>query len=448
MTSSLVRFTPPSSRALLTRVLDDHELVAAVRGLPPRALARLVEHVGLEDAGELVALATADQLAGVLDEDLWRATRAGGDEAFDAARFVTWLEVLVEAGAGFAARRLVELPEDLVVHALHQHVLVIDVDALAVEVSELDEDEGAPIEKALEGCLYHELDEYRVIARRHDGWDAIVAVLTAMDEQHHHALARLLERLCALSSRDVDDGGGLYEVLTSEEMLAGDVAGEREDRRAREGFIAPSQARAFLKLAAQTELTATRTAPRDPVTRAYFRELEPPRAASATSTPADDRVATAGRRLATLLHDAGVLDDAGATPARAGALPSLPSRASGDPDDHDATEATLRAALAHLAAHAPAVHARRVAELAYLANVLVAGGDAGGRSFRPAEAASAVLTTCGLGLAHLRDVTGDDAAALVAREDADRLFRLGWRLLHERTGDPARALLTPRAARP
>jgi hypothetical protein len=70
------------------------------------------------------------------------------------------------------------------------------------------------------------------------------------------------------------------------------------------------------------------------------------------------------------------------------------------------------------------------------------------------------VTVCGLGLAHLLATAaatppGAPAAPpappapidVVAREDADRLFRLGWRLLHERTGDPARALLTPPAAR-
>ena len=36
-------------------------------------------------------------------------------------------------------------------------------------LAELGED-AEPIEKALDGCLYHELDVYRVIARRHDGW--------------------------------------------------------------------------------------------------------------------------------------------------------------------------------------------------------------------------------------------------------------------------------------
>ena len=41
---------------------------------------------------------TLEQLREVFDEDLWRSARPGQDEAFDAARFVVWLEVLLEAG--------------------------------------------------------------------------------------------------------------------------------------------------------------------------------------------------------------------------------------------------------------------------------------------------------------------------------------------------------------
>ena len=88
----------------------------------------------------------------------------------------------------------------------------------------------------------------------------------------------------------------------------------------------------------------------------------------------------------------------------------------------------------------------RLAELAYLANVLAAGADVAGRRFRPAEATAAALAVCGLGLADLVAVTADPASLIVARDGADRLFRIGWRLLHERTGDPARALLGPASA--
>ena len=230
-----VRPTLPSSRQLLARVLDERELVAAIQHLTPPALARLIDHVGLEDAGELIALATTDQLARVFDEDLWRRGRPGEDETFDAARFVVWLEVMLEAGAAFTADRLAELPEDLVVHAFHQQLLVIDLDALGVEVSGLGED-GDELEKALDGCLYHELDVYRLIARRHDGWDAIVTVLVALDEDHHDLLIRVLERCCALSSRAIDDGGqaairlGLRQIAGLSEAVGKRIVAARQQR--------------------------------------------------------------------------------------------------------------------------------------------------------------------------------------------------------------------------
>lgn len=425
----LLRVRQPSSRQLLSRVLDQPDLVTAIQGLAPRALGALVDAVGLEDAGELIALATTEQLVHVFDEDLWRADRPGQDERFDAARFVVWLEVLLEAGAAFAARRFAELPEELVVHALFQRVLVLDLDALAVELAEAGDD-AEPIEKALDGCAYHELDEYRVIARGPDGWDALVTLLTELDAHHHASSVRILERLAHLTSREVDDGGGLYDVLTSDEMLAADVAGAREDRRAEAGYLAPSQAVAFLKLAAATEPAAARGQGRDPITRAYFRELAPTQKLSA---PATARPAPA-ERLTALLADHGALAEAAPARDRLG---------DGDGGPHPLPGAGFRDAVRALADRDPVRHAQRLAELAFLANVLVAGAAAGERGFRPAEAAQGAVAACELGLAHLV-AGGEDAAAIVAREGAEVLFRLGWRLLHERTGDPARALLAAR----
>lgn len=80
-------------------------------------LHRVIQHCGLEDCGELVALATPGQLAAVFDLDLWRPDRAGMDEQFDPDRFGLWLEVLLESGATLAALTLakmdVSLPEML-----------------------------------------------------------------------------------------------------------------------------------------------------------------------------------------------------------------------------------------------------------------------------------------------------------------------------------------------
>src|SRR5436305_865882 len=111
--TSLSRSRVPSSTNLLLRILERPALVAAVRELPGAVLGKLIERIGLEDAGELVALATTAQLERVFDDDLWRAARAGGDETFQPARFALWLRVMLEAGEDLLVQRWCELPQDL-----------------------------------------------------------------------------------------------------------------------------------------------------------------------------------------------------------------------------------------------------------------------------------------------------------------------------------------------
>ena len=93
---SLSRPNAPSSTALLMRILERPELVAAVRELPGAVLGKLIDRIGLEDAGELVALASTAQLERIFDDDLWRAERTGGDETFRPERFALWLRVMLK----------------------------------------------------------------------------------------------------------------------------------------------------------------------------------------------------------------------------------------------------------------------------------------------------------------------------------------------------------------
>src|SRR4051794_35909790 len=282
MARSLVPRTQANPKALVSRILEDPALVSAIQALPPAALLRIIDHVRLEDAGDLVALATVDQLCRVFDEDVWQSARPGEDERFDPERFTLWLEVMLEGGERFAADKLAELPEDLVELGLHHHVMVISLQELALLISE---GEGqVPLEKVVEDSPYLELGDYCVIARRHDGWDAIVNVLLALDEWHSNVLQPMLERLWRVTNEWIYGQGGLYQVLTSAEMLEADPAADREDRRARAGFVAPSSARSFLSLARKDDLaTLLRTPSRDPVTRAFFREYEPERLDDARS---------------------------------------------------------------------------------------------------------------------------------------------------------------------
>lgn len=436
MSTKLTRNAPLGARALLARILDEPGLVAAVQDLPAAALGKLIEHVGLEDAGEIIALATTEQLRGIFDDDLWRAERPGQDEAFDADRFGRWLEIMLEAGETFAAQRLVELPEDLVTLALARHVLVVNIEAMAMAMVERQSDDDILLEKALESCLCEEIGEYRIISRREQGWDAVLSLLLALDRDHHEYLARLLDRCCSAASEVIEDNGGLYRVLTSGEMLEGDAAAEREDRRAAEGYVSPASAASFLALARGADLEATKKSrQRDPMTHAYFRELAPraPATGAGAATAAAVSPTGASAGLLRLMRDAEVL-----APARLRGLlaPTEPGSAS-------STDDRLAQAMRRLQARGASQHAQRMQELGYLTNVLVAGCSLEGRAFRPAEAARAVLAVCNLGLESVGGARAQDVDELLAR-GADWLFRVGWRWLAQEVAGPAARALAAR----
>lgn len=406
MTSSqLMKGT--GTQALLHRILENPEQVSALQHLPPPALARLIHHVGLEDAGELVALATTWQLARIFDDDLWRGTRPGQEERFDTERFGLWLEVLLEMGADRAAARLAELDEDFLTFALSGLVLVLDMDVMLLSRLHLGEqDDGALLDKALESSLSHELDHFLLIARRPESWDAVLSVLVALDEAHHELLMRLLERCSHQASEYIEDNGGLYAVLTSAEQLEADVSQAREERREREGFVAPTDAAAFLGLA------RTGRVGDDPITLGYARAQR-----EATRTPpsgvegARPGQPSPALPLVQLLEEAEVL-----TPQPPAAL----LVANGD-SGTQAPATKLREVLASLRDESPEALARCMRELGYLSNVLVSGCSHAGRPLRALEAAQVAIATCNLGLEE----------RLEAREGLVPSFGRGWQALHE-----------------
>lgn len=430
---TLARYQSPSSSKLLARVLDQPNLVAAVRELPPLALGRLIDAIGLEGAGELVALATTEQLGGVFDRDLWAAPAAGDDEHFDASRFALWLEVMSEAGEAAVVARLLELPIDLVTLAVQRLVLVVDIDALAQEMSGGGEDTDL-VEKALESCLYEEWEEFRLIARDGSAWDAVLAALLALDKDHHDRLRNILECCANMSARVIEDGGGLYEVLSDEEMLEADNLAARDDRRATEGYIAPADARSFLALAREGH---SYREGRDPVTRAYFRELAHAPAAQAVSgEPAGARSLARTQPepdadVASLMQLIALATGEPVAPAPR-LLAAAPS--AGGPGAVPARPIDL--ALKGLALEYPELSNLRVEELSYLSNVLVSGYARAGRRLRPVEASEAALAICNLGLTHVcralrRPASAERATAVLLRVPADRLFRIAWREVHD-----------------
>ncbi len=430
--TSLSRPNVPSSTELLLRILERPALVAAVRELPGAVLGKLIERVGLEDAGELVALATTEQLERVFDDDLWRAERAAGDETFRPERFALWLRVMLDAGEDRLAQRLCELPQELLALAVHRLVLVLDMDVVAEQLAPGDE-EAEALERALDTSMVEEWEEFRLIARDPDVWDDVWGALLSLDREHHERLRAILEACCAMSTEYISGQGGLYQVLTAEEMLDGDVAAARDDRRVAEGFISPADARAFLALARRSGGDDAR----DPITRAYFRALEPnkvrkqerpqgPRSNQRRNdAPALARAPQAEadvRDLAALLQEAEVIAPTATQPRAA-----LTDGSAAKP--HLAAP-LFEQAMNDLRQRDPALFSERTRELGYLVNVWIAGGAHEGRRPRPVEALQTVLETCEEGLRTTlaaSRVTHERALAVLARTPADTLFRRGFR---------------------
>src|SRR5690606_25047755 len=248
--------------------------------------AALIRKVGLEDTGELVALATIEQLVHAFDHDLFVNEHAGERESFDVGRFAVWLEILLEAGDDVAADRVAQLDEDFVAHALSGLLLVLQEDELRQRLDEAEVDESRQIDKVLESALTEDLDGYVLIARQSDGWDAALSLLLALDRTHHALLVRLLDRLARVGSSTLDDLDELSSVLSEGESLAEDVEAAREDRLSRQGYVEPQAARAYLALAAKPLEPADGAPARDPLTRAYFRELQRSQPAAAGAGPA------------------------------------------------------------------------------------------------------------------------------------------------------------------
>jgi len=380
---------------LLRQLLADPDLAPALRALPAPALRQVILRVGLEDAGELVALSTLEQLREVFDEDLWRSARPGEDEAFDAARFVVWLEVLLEGGEAFVADRLAELSEDFLVFAVSRLVRVLDLAVLTSWATVPGEADVLDTVVATQLC--QELDEYLMVSRTEWGWDAVLTTLLALDERHPELLRAVLGRCAAATHDEVRSAEELHAALGGEELLLEDARAEREERRAERGYVSPADARAFL--------ASARTAPErpeaDPITRAYFRELK--REAAAGPAPASLPQPPPVRQL---LLAAGVEAEAQETTPAAASL--------------------FLQTLAELHEHDAHAHQRVVEELAYLANALIAGDTSAARSWRPVEAAERVLELCDEGLRAIVNREGSDPEQALLRWGAVGVFRVAW----------------------
>ena len=418
-TDSLTRPATPDATRVLERILESRHIAHVVPRLQPEVLHRIIQHCGLEQCGELLALATPGQLVNLFDLDLWRSNQPGTEEQFDADRFGVWLEVLVESGPAIAADKLASLEADLVSGALAQYARVFDAAAVSPAVPSDGEEPDAPND-----AFDAKVGGYLLDARRQDSWDAIVATLVALEEGHRDYFHRVM-RGCRKLSNSLPEIDGLDDLLTDQDQIMFDLAVEREARRERHGFVTPVQARAFLDAARQPPANSDGPAPGATLARAYFRAIEPPGATEAAResnlpalpgvAPAPEDSAEAIAEVVELLLEAGV-------------LPSQPRALPAGPEGEAPRLARVHALLQYVSDSDDAAFSTRHQELAYLANVLISGCSIQARSFTAQEASDAAVAICNLGLENQKARLPDD---FLVAHDLVSVFQVGWRTLHE-----------------
>lgn len=360
---------PRSATALIHRILSAPDLVNQVQSLPAPALLKLVHKIGLEDSSEILSLASAEQLNRVVDEDLWQNT--GKKEEFDPARFIVWLQVLEEMGYARAGARLSEMDEDFLTLALSHYLFVLELEAVSFLRARVSGDswEDDRLEKILESYHTHEFGDLLALAKPHAPWDTLHPLLLALEESDSAMLGRILQRLAAAGEAKAEREGGLFEVLSSEEMLEGDASFAREQRRTRDGFVPASDAAAFVAWIKSTPKEKIEAMDKpDPVSQAYFRDYK----GLVIRAPQAEKAQAPSPLLLEILEEE---------------KPQL------------LLEGEKGAFSRQLAGLSAEEHEQFLLELNFLAQVVMQTENQRGEPLRPAEAAGRVMKRCEIGLA-------------------------------------------------
>jgi len=268
-----------------------------------------------------------------------------------------------------------------------------------------------------------EVGGYLVRAGRSDAWDAILSLLNTL-QNHHNAFFHAVMQGCRRLSNSTPETDGLDDLLLAPEQHLQDVAVEREQRRSQQGYATPADARAFLQMARKPRKTA------NPIATAYFRAAgeeadaipERPSAgalpsAADISARGDDDLPSTMEGVIELLTEAGVM------PERPRAL-----LAAGEEDPRAARLPLLRPLMEFALHHDELAYLTRSRELAFLANILLAGCSVQSRPFTPQEAADAAACVCNLGLES--GFVGAPPDTFLVNHDLVAAFEQGWAVLH------------------
>jgi len=409
----------PPAKALVDSLTGSSALPALIEQMSPATLKRLVTDVGIEDAGALIVHASETQLKHLLDETIWTGARPGDPESLSVENLLRWLAVWTDAGV--CAEKLFELGEDFCALGYSRLLVVADTD-LSARV----EDEFTQI-----------LGEYIVRARQDDEWDVIQASLNELWSEYPDFTEAVFGRLAFRHSIL-----GIEGENDSARVLDADASHARERRRETEGFVTSVMAGAWLRRVAEGELDdLAAEATYDLDTTEYFRRREAEAQAAEAASAAEEQSEQAPRsqrrrdeRTDESTDEEAELDELEAELAayeaeRAGVRGLL----AGPGGTRE--RLPLREALSGLNSRPELLEARQQ-ELAYLANLLVAGASRDDGRIEDGLAANIAMACANLGGSYLLWLEfGDSGDAggfepfVTTTPGLVRLFRIGWQLL-------------------
>ena len=433
---SFARRTPTIDDSVndrLARLLDSPQLAQIVPRLAPEVLHDLIRDRGLEACTTFIAASTPQQLASVLDLDLWHRT-PGRDDQFDEQRFGTWLEALMNEGEAVAAHVVAMMDQSVAITGLSRYVRVFDPGIF--QPTAPSDDELPDFDSAGARTLECEIGGYIVRARTTNTWDAIVGLLVTL-AQDRPATFHALMCGCRRLSNSTPEIDGLDALLLEPEQVLHDVSVAREHRRTQQGYLTAGDARAFLQLARQPQSTGPKASSSiNAIAAGYFRALDDDVASAAQTerrgehsgeSSTDLEVSDSIRSVDELLAQAGM-----ASPPHRGLLGPAPV------DVARVTPLEPLMEYVHDADHV--AYFARNRELAFLANALLAGCSVYSRAMTVQEAWDAAVGVCNLGLEVWPAASGDKARAsdltttpdtFLIDHDLVTAFEAGWRLLHE-----------------
>ena len=425
------------SKQLMKTLTDNPALPAFVQQLHAPVLKRLIDHVGLHDAGALIALTSTDQLREIFEVSLWESLVPGQAERLRPEKFLEWLDVMLEVGPAFAVERLIELGEDFVVANIASLIRVIDAGVMAEHQADSERCICGYCALIERGVSFELIADYIVVAVHEDEWDSVRTTLLELDTEDADFLRRVLARCCRAPT--VRGAADLAETLLEDETYA------REQRREQGGFVTPQIAAMLLKIARtapREELVAQRDY--DDVSRRHFDQLAAARTDAVRDPDAEETDEDANSEAAITPVQLRALEEVLVKAEIVGEQSTL--RLSG-PSNTREESVELQARLDRLQVVQPDLFAARLAELVFLANVLMAGSFYQGGRFTEAEAARAALACANLGLDYLLEAEAiSDAqrhapdaltrsefidATLELRPGIVRLFQIGWNLIQD-----------------